>query len=681
MASQVANLNSYIKTITVLNIDKQESTISPTELLTETGIDNSNDKYIVSDADEQLLILIEFKQIVHLKSMTIYSSPVESISDTSPPKNIHIFVTKDLNINFDDFDEDKITNSHKSVKCKQKKLQKGQRINLNIKFAKVRYLSIFIESNHNDTECTNINGICFKGMVDVKYKKIQLYAPKTKCIQCQTQYTKPIFNPLHDDQIILPITHNKQHPESKNIHSFKWKLEIQSHIERFRQAKDNEVTFRSDYHLINGNLIYFEITPNGWNDNCPPGDVNIWLSLHRSNTDNVKFRFQSVCKDVDFIGEKDEILMPYVQYESNCRDIQVRKWAISTNNAMKLSKFKHLNSITFLLNVTVNPETFQMSLDDQVLNNKNTMKENKENNKDLFCDGNVTQCESVQTLTNTVNECDPNINAQTLIDLFIHSIFIHGDDEQYEYIVKMINACDITQCTRFKRHYLDRNIQHDIDTNDSVREDIMDKIHCYYNHSQDIGHKLTQKQRDELNNIIEEKKDDDIDSYLFQNNLFLKLREFASKAKTYNILQQNRYSRFVIKHHNIPFTTESKQEPTVNVYSYGQKFYYTKNTKGWKNVLPRFKSLKEEMLYNTKAVMSSDQFAHENHKAGVHMRSYYCQKYYPEISQRQILALIIYCGYTHLQYEFSKTFRECIHHHNQFCHFGFLLSTVINDHG
>eukprot|EP01084_Bolivina_argentea_P121906 216053_1 len=84
----------------------------------------------------------------------------------SQPKEINIYILNNLNINFDDLSSikpDIITN------CKTKKLEKGQKINLQktsknaIKFGKIKYLAIYIKSNQNNTENTFINGISFEG--------------------------------------------------------------------------------------------------------------------------------------------------------------------------------------------------------------------------------------------------------------------------------------------------------------------------------------------------------------------------------------------------------------------------------------------------------------------------------------------------------------------------------------
>eukprot|EP01084_Bolivina_argentea_P167888 291251_1 len=153
-----------IEDINVLNIDTENSTIDVSRLVSTKINQNS---FIVSDADEELLILISFKGITNLKSMKIYSlksiiQSMEDEMDISQPKEINIYILNNLNINFDDissFEYDK------SIKCSIKKLSKGQNINLQktsknaIKFKKIKHLAIYIQSNQKNTENTIINGI------------------------------------------------------------------------------------------------------------------------------------------------------------------------------------------------------------------------------------------------------------------------------------------------------------------------------------------------------------------------------------------------------------------------------------------------------------------------------------------------------------------------------------------
>ena len=163
------DLYDQIESVEVLNVDKEISNMRGTEVVISSNKDISNQKYIVSDADEELLILIGFKTVVDLKAIKLYATTqvdIDEDEDISQPKNIHIYKLDNLNVNFDDLLS---LNPHKSIICDKKKLVKGQNIKLqkqskNItKFKKVKYLAIYIETNQNETEKTILHAIQVKG--------------------------------------------------------------------------------------------------------------------------------------------------------------------------------------------------------------------------------------------------------------------------------------------------------------------------------------------------------------------------------------------------------------------------------------------------------------------------------------------------------------------------------------
>eukprot|EP01084_Bolivina_argentea_P264755 448585_1 len=155
--------------ISILNIDNEKSTISSQQLITNEPI--NDEQYIVSDTDEELLILIQFVKEIELKSIKIHyvqnsvNKIVDEDIDISGPKDVLIYKILDLNINFDDLLS---IQPDKSIKCNIKKLEKGQNISLQktsksaIKFKKIKYLAIYVKTNQKNTENTIINGIKFK---------------------------------------------------------------------------------------------------------------------------------------------------------------------------------------------------------------------------------------------------------------------------------------------------------------------------------------------------------------------------------------------------------------------------------------------------------------------------------------------------------------------------------------
>eukprot|EP01084_Bolivina_argentea_P104392 186924_1 len=157
-----------IATLQILNYDNDASTIPIIHLSSRESF--TTNEYIVSDADEELLILVEFKQSVDLNSITLYGLPLNAENgedDMSLPKRIDIYKIDSLNKDFDDINSIKTAN--KSYTCSSKKLMKGQTIKLKdksknaVKFKKIKFVAIYIKSNQQDTEKTYLNGIKFNG--------------------------------------------------------------------------------------------------------------------------------------------------------------------------------------------------------------------------------------------------------------------------------------------------------------------------------------------------------------------------------------------------------------------------------------------------------------------------------------------------------------------------------------
>ena len=160
-------INDQIKTIRILNLESKESTISVSQF---PKIENINQGlFIVSDSDEELLFLIEFKQEIDLDSITFYAMQ-SAKEEYSPPKEIKIFKVDTLNKDFDDVKSDKDCTL---FTIKKKKLEKNQsfkcslkkKASSTVKFSKVTKLLIFIESNQDGTDQTYLNGIKFNGNI------------------------------------------------------------------------------------------------------------------------------------------------------------------------------------------------------------------------------------------------------------------------------------------------------------------------------------------------------------------------------------------------------------------------------------------------------------------------------------------------------------------------------------
>eukprot|EP01083_Nonionella_stella_P073665 199401_1 len=173
---KVSNLNHAIKTIRVLN-RSDESTISDQAFGANTKPNSA--KFIMSDADEELLILLEFKEDIDLESISIHAAikkeddDEDEDADASAPKQIFIYKIDSLNKDFED-----ALGMKPDVKfmCDAKKLRsKGGQViklkkkaKLSIAFGKINCLMVYIASNQDDTDQTYISGIQFQGNSSAK---------------------------------------------------------------------------------------------------------------------------------------------------------------------------------------------------------------------------------------------------------------------------------------------------------------------------------------------------------------------------------------------------------------------------------------------------------------------------------------------------------------------------------
>ena len=207
------DLTDYIDTFQVLNIDISESTLSIADLY-KNADKPDNESYIISDADEEMIILIGFKKSIDMKSIILFGIENPELEDASLPKQIHIYNVKNLNYNFDDI---KSLSPHKSFKCSTKKLSSaaGQKINLSkklknpIAFKKTLYLAIYIESNQNDDENTYLNAISFKG----EYSDDKQHDNLNKPISNMPKVASINLHPGINDIDIDPQKSNKKEPQ------------------------------------------------------------------------------------------------------------------------------------------------------------------------------------------------------------------------------------------------------------------------------------------------------------------------------------------------------------------------------------------------------------------------------------------------------------------------------------
>ncbi|XP_012283677.1 thioredoxin-like protein 1 [Orussus abietinus] len=115
----------------------------------------SEDGYLESDCDEQLIISISFRQVVKVHSLKI-----KAPSDKGP-KNIKLFINQLRTIDFDMADSN---TSIQDIEISPKDLEEGNPILLRyVKFQNVQNLQIFVKDNQSDCDTTRIDQISILG--------------------------------------------------------------------------------------------------------------------------------------------------------------------------------------------------------------------------------------------------------------------------------------------------------------------------------------------------------------------------------------------------------------------------------------------------------------------------------------------------------------------------------------
>eukprot|EP01083_Nonionella_stella_P076490 208457_1 len=323
----------------------------------------------------------------------------------------------------------------------------------------------------------------------------------------------------------------------------------------------------------------------------------------------------------------------------------------------------------------------------------------------LICRGNsgtIGDCQYLKMLCGLLNQYPSSdlshvdiscTNRQTLaaLNCFLHLLDTHDDDDDvYEAIVHTLHCCDILSCHAYCRNTRDRTVSRLAPSNAHI--DIYDKIHCYYMHSYDTGHRLTPKQRIEFEDVKDNEEDlEDVD---FINKKLLRLKHilFKNKRAQFNdvVRNANNIYRGKVKcnqiiaiaskdaKHMYPIKWNNPYDPTkwykhctplvgkYKMYCLGDLLAYGRLDEVGNEVVltvfPRYECVKQELLSNdVTTVLTAEQFNLEYQKALVHLNSAHCKKKFKSLHEfdtskssiELVLSLMIYCNYTALQEEFS----------------------------
>eukprot|EP01084_Bolivina_argentea_P022422 41671_1 len=261
-----------------------------------------------------------------------------------------------------------------------------------------------------------------------------------------------------------------------------------------------------------------------------------------------------------------------------------------------------------------------------------------------------SNCQTLHTFVNIMKEYNENQlqitknmdNAQltSTLDHYLHLIHQHNQDEQFEAIYNQLGFCDVTKCAIFMRNNRNRMIINEINdaqyTKCNVIYDIIDKMHCYFQHCYDIGNQLSIKEKNVIHSEV--KYNTDLcDAHLLNNKTAQIAKILQSKRDRhkdiyykFNNALHNKYNQLFC---NINEQKSNNIQQTA-MYSFGYPFEYGYDGEAFqalyipncRKILPKYASFKQELTQNTNTtttILVMDEFNNEYKKAMIHFKSFY----------------------------------------------------------
>eukprot|EP01084_Bolivina_argentea_P216385 367625_1 len=317
--------------------------------------------------------------------------------------------------------------------------------------------------------------------------------------------------------------------------------------------------------------------------------------------------------------------------------------------------------------------------------------------------GSMKQCDHLLFIINTLKKYnsfqhDTELDIISALNSFHHLLNAHDGNQQFEEIYHILNEefgnCDVLKCHQFRRIRRERNkenCENDMLSKEiSFIDDIIDKMHCYYQHSYDMGFRLTPNERKKIGKIDVKTENENEADTLCNKKLDVMLKVIKAKRDNIKqIIRDKSYQKFI--------ATQVSMN-NYETFCFGKQYVYWKFSEAHKfaglnrtcyencYIFPKFLSLKEELISNPFSPMAVEQFNNEYNKAMRHKHSHIEKKLIadPEVTKflktgnvfgffhdgriigikkgsevgiHHLLAVILYCGYDNISYEFSKTYR------------------------
>eukprot|EP01084_Bolivina_argentea_P277437 473642_1 len=364
-----------------------------------------------------------------------------------------------------------------------------------------------------------------------------------------------------------------------------------------------------------------------------------------------------------------------------------------------------------------------------------------------LCNDSILECPAAarfvdrmkQENDDDVDNVSHNVEKSLLLEIindFLHLICAHNEDElEFEHIVESMGYCEICKCKMFTKMYKDKTLD--------VYSRIICKMHCYFCHSFDIGHRLTRKENTMVSDDNENKQQD------INCEWQMKTRELLiSKHNKYKQIFENRFNHKFSELSNVMKDLHNQNINQFRQYQCGYQFLYldqieivsnglrksnqkvvmqwpkeeqskschederyspsyhgcgcgdrhcTENIEVIKEssdedndveyeqvieIRNKWETLKDEVTKNEISTLSVNQFDGEYHAAEIYFDTQYRKEIYPNMALGHLLTLLLYCNYDELQNKFSKTYREDKgRKHNNFWWMGWYLKHAVHDFG
>eukprot|EP01084_Bolivina_argentea_P016658 31146_1 len=229
------------------------------------------------------------------------------------------------------------------------------------------------------------------------------------------------------------------------------------------------------------------------------------------------------------------------------------------------------------------------------------------------------------TVIQNYNPIDCNLENEDvtkILDIVLHLISKHDSDHEFERIVNQFGQCNIMECVVFTRHYRNSNKPY-LEEQRLYVTQIMDKIHCFYLHSYDIGNRLSVNELEQIYQVRDEGWDECINHTMKKwNELLLNKPDLCQHFVALNTRKKNKFTQLNdLNETNI-------QTGTDKMYSFGSEYRYDKETAynkaNYIQVRRKWTSLKEELTQNNICRINEAQFKNEYRKAEIHLNTTYC---------------------------------------------------------